>query len=783
MPLTPADITIIALLLALLLFASLHTSLKRRSKKPADFFTANRTLGSLLQFFLNFGYMADSNEAANVATETYRQGVAGMWIGFQALFVTPFFYFTPVWFRRSRQTTFADLFTDRFNSKPLAATYAAIHILLLTALLSLGNLTAYKLATAMLVKPPNQCTPAELQSVAQFNELQSLKSKLATPQSPPSQTARANVLPPAQSSLTPTETERYHQLDSLLARNQISSYISWLKPAPDYITYSLLVASYLLLGGIHAVAIIDALQSSLLLLVSFILIPLALTKLGGVGGLHQLHTALPSYMFRVFGDSQDAFSEYGPLTICALVLNCLVGTPSTGGPSNASGKNERAVRIGTLSGAFAKRLLMIAWMFTGLLAAALLPHLSDPDTTWGQLSNLLLPSASAGLLGLMITGILLGHMPNLAYTTLSISALFTRNIYTPLREYISSNNTTAHPLPPPSVPQCLGASVPPPPPPTKHSALSTKHSLLPAKLSTIAALTAATLIPLLYTGGMIPRLTNTMTFISFGGATGYLLYFWKKLTAPAIWISMILWLLFIGILPWLLPQLPTFRQNPRLLLTTAPQTAPRPPKTPQQPLQNTPETDYLTPRNTPKSSPPIPARSQILPIPPTSYRAYSLFYDKIARMDPTNPTSPLEGLGRFNLENYLAYQLGLPLQTMTPSQVASIRWFADSLLPFLLLMGFSHLPHRNKARHADQQKRTAEFFDKLRTPIGLTPEKDAQEVALSLANPGRFDHLKLFPNSNWELYIWNKTDLTAFLACWLAVGAILALLFAVVNRQ
>ena len=409
--------------------------------------------------------MADSNEAANVATETYRQGVAGMWIGFQALFVTPFFYFTPVWFRRSRQITFADLFTDRFNSKPLAATYAAIHILLLTALLSLGNLTAYKLAAAMLVKPPNQCTPAELQRVTQFNELQSLKAKLDTAHQSKIENRKSKIIAAPVTSLTPEEIERYHQLNSLLARNQISSYISWLKPAPFYITYSLLVASYLLLGGIHAVAVIDALQSSLLLLVSLILIPLALTKLGG---LHTLHSQLPSYMFRVFGDSQDSFSEYGPLTICALVLNCLVGTPSTGGPNNASGKNERAVRIGTLSGAFAKRLIMIAWMFTGLLAAALLPHLSDPDTTWGQLSNTLLPAAGPGLLGLMITGMLLGHMPNLAYTTLSISALFTRNIYTPLYDYIKPASRPPNyqlPITTPSHPPAPSPQSPDPTPP------------------------------------------------------------------------------------------------------------------------------------------------------------------------------------------------------------------------------------------------------------------------------------------------------------------------------
>jgi solute:Na+ symporter, SSS family len=60
------------------------------------------------------------------------------------------------------------------------------------------------------------------------------------------------------------------------------------------------------------------------------------------------------------------------------------------------------------------------------------------------------------------------------------------------------------------------------------------------------------------------------------------------------------------------------------------------------------------------------------------------------------------------------------------------------------------------------------------TPVIGTHADDDREMELTRANPNRFAHLKLFPDSNWEFRRWNRED-------WLGVGgACLAALSVVV---
>ena len=69
----------------------------------------------------------------------------------------------------------------------------------------------------------------------------------------------------------------------------------------------------------------------------------------------------------------------------------------------------------------------------------------------------------------------------------------------------------------------------------------------------------------------------------------------------------------------------------------------------------------------------------------------------------------------------------------------------------------------------------------MKTPVAPTPETDEMELVKSYANPNRFNHLKLFPNSNWEFCKWTKIDTIGFLLCWVAVAFILAFLWLVLN--
>ena len=66
----------------------------RASKAASDgegFFLAGRKLGKLYQFLLNFGNSTDANGAVSTASLVYQQGVSGVWLSLQTLFMNPYY--------------------------------------------------------------------------------------------------------------------------------------------------------------------------------------------------------------------------------------------------------------------------------------------------------------------------------------------------------------------------------------------------------------------------------------------------------------------------------------------------------------------------------------------------------------------------------------------------------------------------------------------------------------------------------------------------------------------
>ena len=143
------DLAILVAFLVAIIWISVAVS--RGIKHQTDFFLGGRTLGRWLQFFLNFGNMTDSVGAVTTSSEIYRQGVGGLWLSFQTLFITPFYWFSAVWYRRVRLITMADLYVDRFDSRALASAYAMFNIIIALLGLGMGNVVTYKVASAMIV--------------------------------------------------------------------------------------------------------------------------------------------------------------------------------------------------------------------------------------------------------------------------------------------------------------------------------------------------------------------------------------------------------------------------------------------------------------------------------------------------------------------------------------------------------------------------------------------------------------------------------------------------------
>jgi len=378
-----------------------------RTHDTNEFFLAGRKLGKFYQFFLNFGCSTNADQAVAVSREIYRQGIGGMWIQFLVLFLTPFYWFTTLFFRRVRLTTIGDYYTERFRSPFLGGSYAVFILLLSLLGGGVGYMVAAKTMMAMTPKTIEACTIEERRSIEEFHEFKQLKSEMSD-------------------GLTPTKQRRYEELNEKSKLGELKSFASYTSPIWFYFIYAIVVGIYTMLGGFRAAAITDSIQGILIIIFSAILIPVGLVKVGGFSG---LHATVPDYMFELFGSA--TMSEYAWYTILAMVIANLVSivAVAAGMQTAGSAKNEMTARFGMIVGMFTKRILMIFWALAGLLAIGIYAgQLHDPDLIWGYMSkDLLIP----GAIGLMLVGILAANMSSLDASSVSYAALFIRNLYKP----------------------------------------------------------------------------------------------------------------------------------------------------------------------------------------------------------------------------------------------------------------------------------------------------------------------------------------------------------------
>ena len=185
-------------------------------------------------------------------------------------------------------------------------------------------------------------------------------------------------------------------------------------------------------GGLSAAIATNFVQGLLTIVLSFLILPFALAKVGGMSGLResiaQLSTANP--------DMPDMLSLVSPgeinlFFIIVIAFNALVGwvtMPETMA-NCAAGKTEMEGRIGVTVGIFGKRICTIAWMLTGLCAVVMYTQLADADLAYGKMARDLLPGIAPGLIGLFIACMLASVMSTCDSLMVVASALFTENIY------------------------------------------------------------------------------------------------------------------------------------------------------------------------------------------------------------------------------------------------------------------------------------------------------------------------------------------------------------------
>jgi SSS family solute:Na+ symporter len=115
------------------------------------------------------------------------------------------------------------------------------------------------------------------------------------------------------------------------------------------------------------------------------------------------------------------------------------------------------------------------------------------------------------------------------------------------------------------------------------------------------------------------------------------------------------------------------------------------------------------------------------------------------------------GRGNLKVELIALDWLGWDLSKNTYSLNETLTFLFRIFIPFLVLILVALFSQ------AVDKERLDQFYGKMLTPVVGTHADDDHEMELTRANPNRFVHLKLFPNSNWEFRRWNRED-------WLGVG-------------
>jgi Na+/proline symporter len=185
--------------------------------------------------------------------------------------------------------------------------------------------------------------------------------------------------------------------------------------------------AYSFLGGLVASAWTDVLQGFLIIVLSFLLIPLGWGTVGGFTGLR--HTLTPAKL------SMATPHGVGLWAILVLTVNGLIGIMAQPHipAAVATGRDERACRVGFFYGNYIKRVCTGGWALLGLMVVAMVLRgsfgtrsLADPEDAFGFVCGHVLFS---GVRGLLIACVLAATMSTCSAFLVDSGALFTQGFY------------------------------------------------------------------------------------------------------------------------------------------------------------------------------------------------------------------------------------------------------------------------------------------------------------------------------------------------------------------
>lgn len=230
--------------------------------------------------------------------------------------------------------------------------------------------------------------------------------------------------------------------------------------------------------------------------------------------------------------------------------------------------------------------------------------------------------------------------------------------------------------------------------------------------------------------------------LSIGTVVGpaiWLVYFWRRLTTKAVIVQMILSLTMTVALPNIVPQFDSVKYNPSFTIET----------------------------NERKE---VNAKGKEITI-----ASAPIFFEKVEKVDPTDPNSAKVGAGTFKPQLWVVDKLGFDLPSFSKAGLATASFLVDIIFPFLILFIVSLLTKPNS------KTALQEFYARINTPAVADPLIDRREVEKKIANPELVEQNKLFPHTNWEFWKPTREDIWGFVLCWVGVAFIIGLYFLLVN--
>ncbi len=698
----------------------------RRIKNQEDYFLGGRRFGKMIQTFAAFGQATSSENAPSTTTTTVANGASGIWSQLNILFSTPIYWMTSPWYRRMRLLTMGDFFEERYRSKRMAATYAVVQVVFFMVLLSGGFNAVSK--TIMALTPKSQ---AELSAVetAEYNRgvrISELES------------ADYSTLSAAeQAELDKLRLEKPRTIFSHVNRNMLVFMVCGV------------VLIYAVAGGLEAAFVSDMIQGIFIIILSLMLLPFALAKInmlfdgsGALDAFRIMHERLPESYFEIFGSPASIdFTWYYILTIAIMnTISVAVGANQL--VAIGSAKDEYTARFGFTTGLYIKRFCTILWGVTALTIVVLFgKSLHDPDLAWGHATLNLLGPLNIGLVGLMIACLMAALMSSADCYMITTSSLLTHNLY---RMVVPSKNE--------------------------------RHYVKIGRL-----LGAVTIIGGAFTALYFEDLFQQMKFIwdwmVIFAAPFWLGILWRRANSKAIWSSVVTVLVVCFVLPILLPIFsPSLRTNPYLLKMTKSRLLQRQYTAHEIDIQER-QAEIEEWNELKAAGQEADPRPETLEIGQKFTKEYllpakTIFWTKGIR---PNEQGQMQGYGMLNLWLLLYDKLGFDLSRNPYALNETLRILTRTVVPFIIIFIVSYITRPDDERALDM------FYAKMKTPVLRDRQADRRELEISYANPHRFDHLKIFPRTQWEFCRWNRQDIVGFSIATVIAFAIVAILYVAVN--